>query len=223
RKKLDKSIHDLMYNNKPYDVEFEIKRKTDGKIRRVRSVAEYRNEKNMIFGVLHDITETALAQKTLIESEENLQLLFQHINSAFAYHKIITDSSGTPVDYIFLDVNNKFEELTGLKRLDIIGKTVKVILPNTEDFWIQSFGNVALTRKPVKFTNYSAELDKYFEVSAYSPKMGYFAVTFTDVTQTIKSGKELSDTLENLKLAQKISRLGNWQYDPNIKVTVQSE
>lgn len=223
RKKLDKSIHDLMYNNKPYDVEFEIKRKTDGKIRRVRSVAEYRNEKNIIFGVLHDITETALAQKTLIESEENLQLLFQHINSAFAYHKIITDSSGTPVDYIFLDVNNKFEELTGLKRLDIIGKAVKVILPNTEDFWIQRYGNVALTRNPVRFTNYSAELDKYFEVSVYSPKKGYFAVTFTDVTQTIKSGKELSDTLENLKLAQKISRLGNWQYDPVSKVTVWSE
>ncbi|MBN2636167.1 MAG: PAS domain S-box protein [Prolixibacteraceae bacterium] len=223
RKKLDKSLNDLIHSNKPYDVKFEVKRKSDGEIRNVRSVAEYKKNKNMIFGVLHDTTETDLAQKELVKSERNLQLLFQHINSAFAYHKIITDENGVPVDYIFLDVNNKFEELTGLKRLEIIGKTVKVILPHTEDSWIQRFGNVALTGNPVKFSNYSEELDKYFEVSVYSPKRDFFAVTFTDVTQTIKSAKELSDTLEDLKLAQKIARLGNWQYDPNSKKTTWSE
>lgn len=223
RKELDENIRDLILENKPYNVKFEIKRKSDGEIRQVRSIAEYRKDKKMVFGVLHDITENNKAQNALVESEKNLQFLFQNMNSAFAHHKIVTNNEGVPVDYIFLDVNNKFEELTGLKRAEIIGKGVKTLFPQIEDSWIRRYGTVALTGEPVKFTDYSAEIDKYIEVSAYSPLKEYFAVTFTDVTQKIKSEKTLDDTLVNLKLAQKIAKLGNWQFDPDNNSTSYSE
>ena len=35
---------------------------------------------------------------------------------AFAYHEAVFDDKGAMVDYIFLDVNKAFEEITGLKR-----------------------------------------------------------------------------------------------------------
>ncbi len=74
RKKLDKSLHDLIFKNKPYNVTFEIERKSDGEIRLVRSIAEYRKDKRMVFGVLHDITQSDRAQKALDESLKNLKL-----------------------------------------------------------------------------------------------------------------------------------------------------
>jgi len=59
-------------------------------------------------------------------------------------------------------------------------------LPNTERVWIEKFGKIALTGKPDHITEYSQELDKYFEVHGYSSKKGQFAVTFVDVTHLKK-------------------------------------
>ena len=60
--------------------------------------------------------ETAQPALTLVQPKQ----LFRNMNSAFAQHKIITNENGDPVDYVFLDVNPKFEELTGLKKEDIL-------------------------------------------------------------------------------------------------------
>ena len=42
--------------------------------------------------------------------------------NAFAYNKAIFNKENKLIDYIILDVNPSFEDLTGLKREDIIGK-----------------------------------------------------------------------------------------------------
>ncbi len=77
RKKLDKSLRDLILKNKPYNVTFEIERKSDGENRLVRSIAEYRKDKRMVFGILHDITQNEKAQNALDESLKNLKLAQQ--------------------------------------------------------------------------------------------------------------------------------------------------
>ncbi|MDP2888976.1 MAG: PocR ligand-binding domain-containing protein [Bacteroidota bacterium] len=117
------------------------------------------------------------------EIETNYRLMFDNITQGFAWHKIILDKSGMPVDYLYLSVNPAFEKLTGMKASNIIGKTVKEVLPQTEKYWIDLFGNVALTGEAVQYENYSVELGKYFEVWAFSPQIGEFATVFTDITK----------------------------------------
>ncbi|MCG6190084.1 PAS domain S-box protein [Maribellus maritimus] len=223
RKELDKALKDLINIGKPYNVKFEIKHPIDGKIRRIRSIAEYREDKRMVFGVIHDITETEEAQKALGESENNLKHLFKNMNSGFAYHKIITDKNGKPVDYVFLEVNRKFEEIIGLKREEILNRRVSDILPNTEQFWIERYGKVALTGKPDNFSEYGSYTGKYFEVSAYSPKKKYFAITFTDITQRVQSEIDLKESLEDLRMAQKYAKIGNWKYNAKTEKVQWSE
>jgi PAS domain S-box-containing protein len=92
------------------------------------------------------------------------------MDQGLALHEIILDDDGNPVDYMFLDVNSAFEKLTGLKRENIIGKRVKEVLPETEFYWIEKYGDVALNSTVEKFTKYSQELDKYFKVIAFSPR-----------------------------------------------------
>ena len=107
------------------------------------------------------------------------------MNSAFAYHKIVLDDAGKPIDYIFLDANEDFVKLTGLKKEEILGKKVTEVLPGIENDpadWIGVYGKVAIDRKPVRFENYSQNLKKWYSVSAYSPEKGYFAVAFDDIT-----------------------------------------
>lgn len=114
--------------------------------------------------------------------KEYQQLIFQ-MQQGLATHEIILDQFGKPVDYRFLSINDSFEKLTGLKRKDIIGKRVLDVLPNTEPYWIQVYGEVALTGKPYHYINYSVELDRYYDVYAYAPKPRHFAVLFSDVTE----------------------------------------
>ena len=75
------------------------------------------------------------------------EALIKNMPTAFAHHKVIYDENENPVDYIFLDVNKKFEELTGLKREYIINKKATNVLDKitsgTFD-WIQFYGELSL-------------------------------------------------------------------------------
>lgn len=111
-------------------------------------------------------------------SQKKYQMLFNTLKFGFAYHRLIVDADGQPVDYEFIKVNDAFEKLTGLKKEDVIGKTVKTVLPQTEDFWIQTYGRVALNNETYEFEHFSEALNKHFKVNAYSPETGYFVAIF---------------------------------------------
>ena len=121
-------------------------------------------------------------EDALKESEKKYKTLFNTMFDGFALHEIICDEIGKPIDYRFLDANAAFEKMTGLVPKEIIGKTIKEILPNTESFWIDKYGEVALTGNPVYFEHYSQVLDKYFEVTAFRPAINQFACLFVDVS-----------------------------------------
>ncbi|UUX92506.1 hybrid sensor histidine kinase/response regulator [Methanoplanus endosymbiosus] len=144
-------------------------------------------------------------EEALHKSEERYRQLFENMTKGFALHEIITNGNKEPADYRFLAVNPAFEKLTGLKAEEIIGRRVLEVLPGTEDYWIETYGDVALTGKTAEFENYSRELDQWYDVFAYSPKTGQFAVTFTDRTarkeaeeEIKRKNKELADAEEEL-------------------------
>ncbi len=147
-------------------------------------------------------------QKALREREEHYRHLFQSMDSGFALHEIICDDQGVPCDYRFLEINPAFERLTGLKADELIGHTNMEILPGTENEWIERYGKVALTGVSTHFENYSRELGKYYEVTAYSPQYGQFAVIFHDITDRKKTEQALSESRALLQAAMDNSPVG---------------
>ncbi len=139
---------------------------------------------NGMVATLEDITAR-------LATENRYEMMFQQMLDGFALHEIITDDTGTPVDYRFLDINPAFERLTGLKKDAVIGRRVLEILPEIEPFWIKTYGSVALTGTPETFENYSKELDRHFHVTAFRPAPGQFASIFSDITRQKKSEKAL--------------------------------
>lgn len=125
----------------------------------------------------------AAAQAALRVRRTEYQLLFDAMSSGFAVHEIITDNTGHPVDYRFLEVNAAFEDLTGLRADAVIGHTALEVIPGLERAWVERYGEVALTGRPASFEAYAAALDRSFEVIAYSPSPRRFATLFIDVSE----------------------------------------
>lgn len=124
------------------------------------------------------------------KANRNYYLLFHEMVDAFALHEIICDDSGKPVNYRFLAVNSAFEEMIGVKAEEITGKTVLEVFPQTERYWIDTYGKVALTGEPIRFENYNISTNKFFTVNAYQPAPNQFACTFSDVTMRIRAEEE---------------------------------
>ena len=155
-----------------------------------------------IDGTFIDITEKFLLERELKKSEEKYRSLFENMNAGFAYHEVIVDDNNKPIDYKYHEVNPAFEKLTGVKKENLIGKTVTEAIPGTENDpadWIGRFGNVGLTGIPLTIEEYSEAIKKWFKVSGYSPKKGYFAVTFWDITDRKRTEEKLKESEEKYR------------------------
>ena len=77
RKMLDEALRALIAEGRPYDVEFRIKRPSDGALRYIHSIAEYDVDNNVVVGTIQDVTKRREAEdeikKLLSENEIILQ------------------------------------------------------------------------------------------------------------------------------------------------------
>jgi PAS domain S-box-containing protein len=124
--------------------------------------------------------------KILGGDRKQFDMFFDKMLDGFAYHKIVVDKAGKPIDYVFLEVNHAFERMTGLKREQIIGKRVTEVLPGIEKDpadLIGVYGHVALTGEPVQFEDHVEPLGTWYKVSAYCPEKGYFVALLEDITE----------------------------------------
>jgi len=154
--------------------------------------------------VLRDITERKIAEDALKKSEEEYSSLFNNMMDGFAYCKMIFDETEKPVDFVYLQINDAFERITGLKRHLVVGKKVTEAIPgikeaNPELFEI--YGKVAHTGQKEKFEIFFKPLSLWLSISVYCPKKDYFAAIFEDITERKKtedSFKESEEEFRNL-------------------------
>lgn len=69
---LDRAFKELLEEGKPYDVEFQIRRGTDGTIVDIHSVAEFDATEGAVLGVIHDVTARHQAEQERLELERKL-------------------------------------------------------------------------------------------------------------------------------------------------------
>lgn len=154
--------------------------------------------------LIKDITNLKATEKALRESEEKYRELFDHLMDGFAYHELIVDEKGIPVDCIFLAANPQYEILTGLKINDIIGKSVNDIMPARAKSFIETYASVAMTCEPKRFESFNEDTGMHFKILAYSPEQYKFATIIENITDKILAETELKLYRSNLEQLVKL-------------------
>ena len=138
------------------------------------------------------------------KSEERMpdyhKLLMSCMTEGVALHEMIWDEDGNPVDYRFLEVNPAFEKLLNKKRDELIGKTVKEVFPETEQYWIDTYADVVKSGISIHFEHEALRGDTkyYYEVVAVRPSPGWFACVFQDISRHRTIEVELTQSQNRL-------------------------
>ena len=172
--------------------------------------------RDFIHGIWRDISDLKRTEEALRESEGKYRFLFENMLNGFAYCKILLDEDNQPVDFIYLEVNDAFEEITGLRKEDVCGRKVTEAIPTTKETHPELFdiyGKVALTGEEAEFDIYFKPLEKWLSISVYSPQKEYFVAIFENITDRKRAEEALRESEERYRTILENMEEGYYEVD----------
>ena len=173
-----------------------------------------------VMGISRDITERKQAEEILTESEERYRSLFKNMLNGFAYCKMIFEK-GLPQDFIYLEVNDAFSALTGLKEVE--GKKVTEVIPGireSDPVLFETYGRVALSGKPETLEIYVEAMNMWFSIAVYSPRKEYFVAVFDIITARKQAEQALRESEERFHSLYENSSIGIYRATPDGHITL---
>jgi len=151
------------------------------------------------------IDDLITTEHKLRETTGNLETLYTSMNEGLALHEMIY-TDGNPADYCITDVNPAFENITGIRKTDAVGRKASELYGTGTPPFIEVYARVSDGNGPEQFETYFPPMDKYFRISVFSPAKGTFATVFSDVTgrklavlALERSNQQLSEVLDSIQ------------------------
>jgi len=146
-------------------------------------------------------------------SEQHFKDFFKNSMTAYSYHKVILDDQGIPCDYVFLEVNNEYENTMNLRASDIVGKRHQEVFAEEwqEADQLKKACLEALTIHKTKSIDLPNDVSqKWFRIRVVPVDTNYFFCVFIDVTKEYLQQQEIEGFLRtNLDMLCVADKYGN--------------
>jgi PAS domain S-box-containing protein len=152
--------------------------------------------------IVRDATGRKKAEEILRQREEEYRMLFTNLASGFVLCQVVFDEKNLPIDLICLETNDAFEQLTGVGKTEIIGKKLTESVQSMKNFGHELFQKCQKVLEGGESVNFDAEIKSegtWLSFSIYSPKKGYVAVIFDNVTERKQMEDKLKEYSEGLE------------------------
>jgi PAS domain S-box-containing protein len=136
-----------------------------------------------ILGIFEDITERKNAEESLKASEEQFRQLFDQSIVGIILCDVIYDGRGQPTGFRLARANPAYERLTGHTRADTVGKADHELSWGWPEELKQRLMDLGRSRDSFSYERYNDSLSRHFEVRAFSPRAGQFALVFNDISE----------------------------------------
>lgn len=126
-------------------------------------------------------------------NETNYRSLFKNMTEGFTFCRVMTDETGTQIDYIILETNQSFIDNIGLSREAIIGRRMLEVFPEmrggsiiqdagAEEAAASADGQIPISHMMLR--------SKWYRISSFTPREGYRSFIFSDITD-MKTAEEI--------------------------------
>lgn len=149
------------------------------------------------------------------KEREYFKNLYQHMPLGYVRLKLLYDQERQPYDYIFLDINPAFEQITGFPLADFINKTARemnipldMLQKQLQDMW-----TVQSEQTTSQATYKLPTQQKYLRMITYSLDPNEITVIFSDMTDIVKAHEALDRSEKTLRNIYKNIPVGIEIYD----------
>lgn len=97
-------------------------------------------------------------ENILAENQNKYLSLISSIDEGYASIDLIFNSYGEPFDFLFVETNPALENYLAFSQPE--GYTIKELVPQFENYWLDQYASVALTGTSKRFNNYSESHSK---------------------------------------------------------------
>jgi len=143
--------------------------------------------------VKEDITERKQAEAALRKREEQYRRLFEDMLGGIMLLEVLCDGHENPVDHRLLEANSAFEQMTGLKRSEEIGRTSADLSIKLPPEVARRYYRVALEGQPLHWERFNESLQRHYDVRAFSPAKGQCAIVFYDITARLRAEEAMRE------------------------------
>ncbi|MHB8285383.1 MAG: PAS domain-containing protein, partial [Caulobacteraceae bacterium] len=160
-------------------------------------------------------SQAASLDKALAAAEQRYRALFEAIDDGFCVIEFIDGPHGPLSDCVHVEANAGYERHTGIH--GIVGKTLREIAPDDASGWLELYGSVLRTGRPIRFEREFTAVERHIEVSAARlepSQRRQISVLFRDVTARKRAEASALQNAERMQLALTAGAIiGTWHWD----------
>lgn len=173
----------------------------------VLPIIEKDTDKHGVMVVFLDIHEARLAQQMFLKSQNRYRLLFENLEVSLSYHQVIRDDNGVIKDFKIIEANSATQKFFKGLHYDFSNKyisEINIIPKETKERLKFHFENVLQSNQSLHLSDiFFHPLNKWLDVSIYSPEPEYIIVLINDVDYKKRAALELQAAKERLEEANK--------------------